>query len=226
MLAEVRQPNDPGSPLLDRRERLLPGLQVDLGRRAGRVEEVPGRKQAAERVARVADAVGVEEGHVVPGVPGRRHDLEPEHARTEHADVLRRHRSDRAEQAAERLPVEAPRAALEPLRVDKVRGAYLVDVHLEGRVSPHELAGCARVIGVDVREQDVPQVREREAEPGEARLEHGDADRRTAVDERELRPLEEIRGDHALVAEVAQVEQAGPRSGQPAAQRTASRIFT
>ena len=127
---------------------------------------------------------------MVPGVPGRRHDLEPERARAEHADVLCRHRGDRAEQAVERLPVEPPRAALEPLRVDEVRGAHLVDVHLEGRVPPHELAGRARVIGVDVREQDVPQVREREPEPGEARLERGDADRRTAVDERGLRPLE------------------------------------
>ena len=72
---------------------------------------------------------------------------------------------------------------------------------------PDEHASGAGVVEVDVREQQVPHIGELEAALGEARLQLGHAGRRPAVLQRKaVLGLEQVRADHPLVAEVAQVE--------------------
>ena len=104
------------------------------------------------------------------------------------------------------------RAALEPARVDEVRSADLGDVHGELRVLPHEYPGRAGVVEVDVRQEEVAQVGDGDAELREARTKRLDRRRRPAVVERwPLRRVEQVGTDHALAAEVAQVDQGGLR---------------
>ena len=56
------------------------------------------------------------------------------------------------------VAVEPARRALEPRRVDQVRSADLGDPDRQVGVPPHERAGRAGVVEVDVREQQVPEV--------------------------------------------------------------------
>ena len=92
-------------------------------------------------------------------------------------DVRLRHGRELAPQRVEGVAVEPARARLEPRRVDEVRRADLRDVHLQARVLADEHARGAGVVEVDVREQQVADVGEREAllvEPPLQRLEHED----------------------------------------------------
>ena len=74
----------------------------------------------------------------------------------------------------------------------------------------HEHARGARVVEVDVAEQQVADVAEREPAPCEARLQRVDRRRRPAVEERRaVVGVEQIRGDGALVAEVVEIDQLG-----------------
>ena len=78
-------------------------------------------------------------------------------------DVLARHRRELAPERVERVAVEPARALLQPLRIDEVRRADRRDVHLQRRVLAHEHAGGAGVVEVDVAEQQMADVGEREA---------------------------------------------------------------
>ena len=83
-------------------------------------------------------------------------------------------------------------------------------MHLQPRVLAHEHARRARMVEVDVREQQVAHVGELEAALGEPGLQLGHAGRRPAVLQREpVVGLEQVGADHPLVAEVAQVERLG-----------------
>ena len=104
------------------------------------------------------------------GMPGRREALEPD-------DRARRRRGRSpsgtgasSPQRSSNAAVQPARARLESRRVDHVRCADLRDVHLEPRVLPDEGAGCSRVVEVDVREQQVPNVHEIEPALGEPGL--------------------------------------------------------
>ena len=80
-------------------------------------------------------------------------------------------------------------------------------MHGQSRVLAHEDACRARVVEVDVREQEMAEIGDREAVVGEGFAQRLDRRCRPAVEER--RPpgrLEEIRRDDALVAEVAEVD--------------------
>jgi hypothetical protein len=64
-----------------------------------------------------------------------------------------------------------------------------------------------RVVEMDVREQQVPQVAELDAAPAERLVECGEAARGPAVEERQaVVRLDEVRSDAALVAAVQEVE--------------------
>lgn len=87
------------------------------------------------------------------------------------------------------------------------------DVHLEAGVVADEGSGCARVIEVDVAQEQVPNVGQPEPVAFEAALQGRDTRRRPAVEQR--RPLlrvEEVRPDDALCATVIEVDQAGDQA--------------
>ena len=72
---------------------------------------------------------------------------------------------------------------------------------------PDERAGGARVVEVDVAEQQVADICQREPAGGEALLEGGDVGRRSAVEEGEaVVRFEQVAADDALGAEVVEVD--------------------
>ena len=97
-------------------------------------------------------------------VAGRREAVEAEHAVADDVDVLLRHRRELAPERVEGVAVQAARAALEALRVDEVRRA---DRARRAPAAP----GCSRtstpggagVVEVDVAEQQMADVGQREA---------------------------------------------------------------
>ena len=205
--AEVDEREPLGSAALDLVERVLPRLDVDLGRRRRRHDEAPGQDAHAARVTGVEGPVGVEVADVMGGVAGRGEAVEAEHAVPDRVDVLLRHRSQLAPERVERVAVEPARALLQPARVDEVRCADRRDVHLQRRVLADECPGRAGVVEVDVAEQQVPDVGQREAAVGEARLQRVDRRRGAAVEER--RPVvgvEQVARDDPLAAEVVEVD--------------------
>ena len=77
-----------------------------------------------------------------------------------------------------------------------------------------ERAGRARVVEVDVGEQQVLDVAELDATGAECLVERGQAARRAAVEEREaVVGLDEVRRDAARVAAVEKVERLGRHAG-------------
>ena len=73
-----------------------------------------------------------------------------------------------------------------------------------------ERPGGARVVEVDVGEEEVPEVAELHSAGAERVAERGQAARRAAVEERQaVVGLDEIRGDAARVAAVEEVERLG-----------------
>src|SRR4051794_29691653 len=97
------------------------------------------------------------------GVTDRREALPAEHVAGCDAHVLLGNGCELAPQRVERLAVEPPRRAFEPRRVDEVRGTYLGDPDRKPWVAPHERLRGARVIEVNVREQQVADVLDAEA---------------------------------------------------------------
>ena len=95
-------------------------------------------------------------------VAGRGEGLEPEHRAVDRVDVLLRDRRELAPERVERVAVEPARALLEPLGLDEVRRADRRDVHLQAGVLADEHARRAGVVEVDVREQEMADVGERE----------------------------------------------------------------
>ena len=168
--AEVDQRQCSGSTALDLVERSLPCLEVDLRRRTGREHETARLDAHARRVAGVERAVRIEVADVVPRVAGRREAFEPDDAVADDVDVLLRHRRELAPERVEPVAVEPSRARLELRRVDQVRRSHVGDVHLQAGVLPHENAGRAGVVEVDVGEEEMADVGQSEAALCEPRL--------------------------------------------------------
>jgi hypothetical protein len=205
--SEVDEGEPLGSAALDLVERVLPRLDVDLGRRRRRHDEAPGQDAHTARVAGVERPVGVEVADVMGGVARRGEAVEAEYAVPDGVDVLLWHRRQLAPERVERVAVEPARALLQPGRVDEVRCADRRYVHLQRRVLAHEGPGRAGVVEVDVAEQQVPDVGQRETAVGEARLQRVDRRRGAAVEER--RPVvgvEQVARDDPLAAEVVEVD--------------------
>ena len=95
---------------------------------------------------------------MVRRVARRREAGEAEHAVADDVHVRRRHGRELAPERVERVAVEPARAALEPLGLDEVRRADLRDVHLQRRVLADEHACGARMVEVDVAEQQMADV--------------------------------------------------------------------
>ena len=203
---EVDESQAARSAALDLVDRLPPGFEIELGRRARRQYEAARRNSHSCGVSRVQRAVGIEVGDVMPCVSRSREALETENSVSEGVDVSLGDRSQLSPQRVERCPIQSPRARLELRRVDEVRRADLGDVHLEPRMLAHENARRPGMVQVDVREKQVADVGEVEPTLREPCLQVRDACRRTAVEEREaVLRLEDIAADDALV-EVVQVD--------------------
>jgi uncharacterized membrane protein len=217
--AEVDQREPRGSAALRLRDRPLPGFEVDLGRRTGRQHEAPRLDPYAGRVTGVQGAVVVQVRDVMPRVSGCRKRFEPEHAVADDVNVRLRNRHELAIEPVQAVSVEAASAGLEPGRVDQVRGADLRDVHLQIWVLAHEHAGCARMIEMDVREDQVADVGQGESTLCQTLLEPLGARRGAAIEQgRAIVRLDDVGADRALVAGVEEIDRSAEhpddRTGQ------------
>src|SRR4051812_28109757 len=225
--AEVDQREPLRPAVLDLVERPIPGPEVDLGRRGRREHERARLDSHAGGIARIERAVAVEVTDVVAGVPRAGEGREAERLLAHRMDVRLWHRRELAPEPVEVVAVESTRASLETAGVDQVRRADLRDVHLQLGVLADEHARGACMVEVDVGEQQVADVREREPTLCEARLQRGDAGRRPAIVQREpVTRLQQVAADHALAAEVAQVERLWPHQLQPCQRSGSSQALT
>src|SRR3954465_7279934 len=80
-------------------------------------------------------------------------------------------------------------------------------MHAQARVLAREPARSPRMVEVDVREKEVPQILELDAARAEPGLQRVDARRRAAVEQsHSFVGLDEIGADDALGAEVSKIE--------------------
>ena len=112
---------------------------------------------------------------MVRNVPWRGKDSNPRNRQTPrwlpNSNTLCRNRYDVSPQAIMRLAERPPGAGDEALGIGHMRRAIGVNMHLEVREAGNEVAGPTRMIEVYVREQDVPDVGESDAQFGQAVLE-------------------------------------------------------
>src|SRR6266511_2586404 len=121
-------------------------------------------------------------------MPWSREALEPRREVTRDVHVLGGDGERLTVERLQRVAVEAPRRADQLRGVDNVRRADLGDVHLDVRVRAHDVPGCPCVVEVDVREEQMPDLREIDAA-----LELGETRGGPAVEEcRPLRRLDAI----------------------------------
>jgi hypothetical protein len=146
-------------------DRAIPGLEVELRGWGGRGDEVVRLDPHSGRVAGIERAVSGEVGDVVTGVSRGGECGQAERLVADCVDVRFGDRGQLSPQVVERGAVEASRAALEPGRVDQVRRADLGDVDLQISMLTDEDAGGARVVEVDVAQEQVTDVGECEPEP-------------------------------------------------------------
>src|SRR5687767_5841683 len=135
---------DEGKPVrpapFDLVDRALPGLEVELRRRARWHHERAASDSNARRVSCVQRAAGVEIRHVMPGMARCREAFETDDLVADHVDVLGRDWDELAPEPVERVAVEPAGARFEPRRVDHVRGSDLRDVNLQRRMLAYERA--------------------------------------------------------------------------------------
>lgn len=96
------------------------------------------------------------------------------------------------------LAVQPPGALQEPSRVDQVGSPDLVHVHPQARKAPHQGPGSARMVEVHVGQKQRPRLA---LEAGQQALQ---ARRGPWVDDH---AIELVSADHAITAEVHQVDQ-------------------
>ncbi len=154
---------------LDLVDRSLPGLEVDVGGRSRREDVAAGDDPDTGRVARIESAGAVDVADVVRRVAGSGEAVQPEHALPHDVEVLLRNGRQLAPERVERVAVEAPRAPLEPRRVDQVRRADFRHVHLQIGMLTDEHPRGARMVEMNVRQEQVAQVGERQPLLGEPR---------------------------------------------------------
>ena len=146
-------------PGLDPRHAVAPRLDVDVGRWRRRQNVAAVDADPSGITDERDSARSIEVAHVVGCVAGRIRDVERPAARVhplasgQRLDVALRYGGELSPEAVHVIAVEASRALEQPLRIDHVPGAALVDVHLHRRMPRDDRAGRTGVIEVDVREQ-------------------------------------------------------------------------
>ena len=154
-------------------DRAVPGLDVDVGGRRRRTDQVRRRDPHAGHVSDVGRSVSGVEVHDVVGCMARRVlDVElsavdrESLASFERVHVGLGHRQDSSPQRLHLIAVYPLGAPQKPRRVDQVWGATSVHIHRELRKALHERAGRTRVIEVDMRQQQGPGLRGQAGEQG------------------------------------------------------------
>ena len=203
---EMRKAKPRGAPRLDLVERAAPRLHVDVGRRRDGGYEGQGRDPDARGVAREARPVGAEERNVMGGMARRRQGVQVEDAVADPLHGLGGNRSQLAPQAVEVVTVEPAGAPLEPARVDEMRRPHLAHVYSKLWIAAGDEAGRAGVVEVDVREDEVAELLERQAALPECSFERSEAAARPAVDQRRLVSGQEVGRDDPRAPEVKEVE--------------------
>src|SRR5713101_3205175 len=205
--AEVHERQPVRSSLSDLVDRPVPGVEVELRGRRRRQHGSLGLKPDAGRVAGVQASVTGEITDVVACVSRRGEALQSEHVRSDDSDVFLRNGCELSPERVEGVAVEPPSARFEPARIGQVRRAQLGNVHQQRRMLAHEDPGCARMVEVDVREEEVAQVLKLEAAPAQGGVQALKAGRRAAVVERRtVLGLDDVRRDDALGALMVEVE--------------------
>ena len=137
----------------------------------------------------------------------RREAREPDDGVTDDADVGGRDGRELAPELVEGVAVEPAGARLEPLGVDEVGAPTAETCTVQRGVLADEDACRARVVEVDVGEQQVADVAGARAARAEGCAKRGNARRGAAVEQREaVVRLDEVCADPAGVAEVDEVE--------------------
>jgi hypothetical protein len=144
---------------------------------------------------------------VVRGVPRCRPRLEVEDPVSDDLDCLFRNRRELSPETVEVVPVQPPGAALEPAWIDEVGSADLAHIDPQARVPPHEGAGSARVVEMDMRQDEMADVLERHPVSCEAVFQRAKTARRAAVHERRLVAGQQVRRDDPGMPEVKEVEE-------------------
>jgi len=204
---EVGQRDPARRPALELVERSPPRVEIHLGWRGRGEHEAAGCDPDAGRVTRVERPVLVEVGHVMGRMTGGREARKPDHLVIDDADIRFRDRCELPPERVEGVPVEPPRARLEPRRVDEMLGAHPRDVHLELGVLADEDARGAGVVEMDVREEQMTHVARVDPTCGERVSQPGEGARGAAVVEREtFAGVDEVRADQAALSTVEHVE--------------------
>ena len=212
--AEVRHEQRRGAPPADARKALAPQLEVDIGRRCRRQHEpvVPAPDACGIAHERHA-AGGAVVAHVMRCVARRIRHVEIAAARrdalaaAQDGQSLRRHGKEFAPEPIHLVAPEARRARDELLRSDQVRCALLVDVHAQLRVLAHQRPRDARVIEVDVRQQNRAQIGDADARALELGAQRRQRAGRAGVDERDpAGAINDHGGDDARGAQEMQIE--------------------
>ncbi len=156
-------------------------------------------------------------------VARRRKAREAENAVAHEVHVAARHRSELAPERVEGVSVEPACAALESLGLDQMRCSDLGDVHLQLGMLAHQHAGGARMIEMNVTQQEMPHVRKLHALLLEAVLQRGDRRRRSAVEQRgAVIGVEQVAPDRALAARVVKVDRIHATRSRDAARISAA----
>jgi hypothetical protein len=133
--------------------------------------------------------------------------LEPQNSLGDDLDVLGRDGHDLSPEHVEHIAVKSPCAPLEPFGIDEVGRTSLGDVHSQARVGRDECAGGAGVIEVDVGDEQVAKIGDREAELGKPGFERGESRTRSGIYEREtVVEIKQIGAKKLLFTEETEVE--------------------
>ena len=105
-----------------------------------------------------------------------------------------------------RLAERPPGAGHEALRIGHVRRTIGVDMHFEVRQAGDQVPGSARMIEVYVREQDMLDVGESDAQLGQAILEPVERRCRARIHDRRLGTIDPISRDRPTETEAYDVD--------------------
>ncbi len=123
------------------------------------------------------------------------------------AKPLAGNRQELAPQPIHVLAVETGGAREQPGRIREVRGATLVDEHLNRPVLLDETAGAPGMVQVDVGQQNLPDVRDPDTAALKGGAKRRQARRRSGINQRHTaRPVEHGGRDDVRVAEKVEVD--------------------
>lgn len=180
--AEVRQRQTGWPPLLKLVDAPVPRGQIELRRRRGRAYVRGGRNTHAGRIAGEQIPAFVEVSDMMGTMARGGNALEAEDRPLSRMQVALGNTRHLSPQEIETATVDPPRPAFERHRVSQVDQSALPHVDLQLRMFSHEMTSGARVIKVDMGQEQVPDVRQPQAARLKPGLKRTDGGSGTAVD--------------------------------------------